>query len=154
MTGETTIVRAGPLDAPALAAIHAVSFPPRQCWGPDALSLQLALEGTFGLLHPDGGMVLFRVAADQAEVLTLAVAPAARRRGIGAALLAAAMQDAGRRGAAALFLEVAGANAAARALYARMGFRDVGRRRRYYADGTDALVMRAALNPPCAAAAG
>jgi ribosomal-protein-alanine N-acetyltransferase len=64
------------------------------------------------------------------------------------------MQEAGRRGAGALFLEVAGANAAARALYARMGFRDVGRRRRYYADGTDALVMRAALNPPCAAAAG
>jgi [ribosomal protein S18]-alanine N-acetyltransferase len=85
------------------------------------------------------------VAADQAEILTLAVVPAARRRGVGAALLQAVMQAAAARGAAALFLEVSTANDAARALYARAGFCEVGRRCRYYADGTDARVLTRAL---------
>jgi [ribosomal protein S18]-alanine N-acetyltransferase len=145
---------AGPWDAGALAAIHAASFRGAEAWGSDAISLQLAPPGVFGLLHPAGGMVLGRVTEDQAEVLTLAVAPAARRRGIGPALLAAAMQEAAARGAVSLFLEVSGANDAARAIYARAGFADVGRRRRYYADGTDALVMRAALISPSAAEGG
>ena len=87
------------------------------------------------------------MAADEAEILTIAVAPAAHRQGIGAALLAAAMAQAALRGAAAMFLEVAEGNAAARALYAAAGFRQSGRRRRYYPDGADALVLRRSLNP-------
>jgi [ribosomal protein S18]-alanine N-acetyltransferase len=154
MSREAPIRPAGPLDAGALAAIHAASFRGAEAWGPDAISLQLALPAVFGLLHPAGGMVLGRVTAEQAEVLTLAVAPPTRRRGIGTALLQSAMQEAVARGAAALFLEVSGANEVARAMYARAGFADVGRRRRYYADGSDALVMRAALIPPCAARGG
>ena len=66
--------------------------------------------------------------------------------GLGTALLAAAAGEAGRRGAEVLFLEVSEANAPARALYARAGAADVGRRRRYYTDGTDALVLR--ITPP------
>jgi ribosomal-protein-alanine N-acetyltransferase len=154
MKSHAVIRRAAPWDAAALAAIHAASFHGAEAWGSDAISLQLAMTCVFGLLHPAGGMVLGRVTADQAEVLTLAVAPPARRRGIGTALLASAMQEATLRGAESLFLEVSGGNEAARAIYQRAGFTDVGRRRRYYADGTDALVMRAVLTPPCAAKAG
>lgn len=134
-------------EAAALAALHAAAFPPAERWGAEAIGLMLAMPGAFAIHHPGQGFVLARVAAEEAEILTLAVHPAARRRGHGAALLAAAMAGAAARGAGAMFLEVAEANAAARALYAAAGFAEVGRRRRYYPDGGDALVLRRALAP-------
>ncbi|WP_439599287.1 GNAT family N-acetyltransferase [Falsiroseomonas sp.] len=126
----------------AAAALHAAAFPPGEAWGADAIALMLDLPGAFGLLRPGAGFVLARVAADEAEILTLAVHPAQRRAGLGGALLAEAMAGAVLRGATAMFLEVSERNAPARALYARSGFAEVGRRRRYYADGADALVLR------------
>jgi ribosomal-protein-alanine N-acetyltransferase len=128
-------------DAPALAALHAAAFPPAERWGADAIRLMLEMRGAFGLVLRDG-FVLARVAAEEAEILTLAVIPAARRRGRGGALLAGAMAQAASLGAATMFLEVSERNEAARALYAAAGFAPAGRRRRYYADGTDALVLR------------
>ena len=154
MTDEPVIIPAGPPHAPAIAAIHAASFPDRQAWGPHAISVLLALPSSFGFLHTDGGMVIGRAAAGEAEVLSLAVTPPARCRGIGAALLAAAMQEAAGRGASAIFLEVSATNSRALGLYARAGFAAVGRRPRYYANGSDALVMRASLTLPSAAAEG
>jgi ribosomal-protein-alanine N-acetyltransferase len=132
-------------DAPALAVLHAAAFPPEEAWGPDAIRLMLEMPGAFGLHLPGQGFILARVAAEEAEILTFAVAPAARRGGHGGALLAAAMAGALARGAGAMFLEVSERNAAARALYAAAGFAEVGRRRRYYADGADALVLRRSL---------
>jgi ribosomal-protein-alanine N-acetyltransferase len=137
--------------APGLAALHAAAFPPAQAWGAAAIGLMLELRGSFGLWRPEAGFVLARVAADEAEILTLAVLPAARRQGLGAALMAAAMATARARGATAMFLEVAEANAAALALYRGLGFAEVGRRRRYYEDGADALVLRRALDADGAA---
>jgi ribosomal-protein-alanine N-acetyltransferase len=90
-------------------------------------------------------MLLARVTADEAEILTLAVAPPARRGGIGAALLASAMQRAAAAGAVAMFLEVASGNLPAQSLYEKAGFVRVGRRARYYPNGGDALVLRADL---------
>ncbi len=49
-----------------LAAIHAAAFPPHEAWGEDAIALQLAMPGVFGLLHPLGGMILARVTEDEA----------------------------------------------------------------------------------------
>jgi ribosomal-protein-alanine N-acetyltransferase len=139
------IVVATPAHAAALAAIHASAFPPREAWGEDAITIQLALPGAFGLIDDRGGMLLGRMAADEAEVLTLAVAPEARRQGIATLLLRAAKAHVGARGGTGVFLEVATGNAAALALYAREGFVEVGRRRRYYSDSADALVLRATL---------
>lgn len=139
------IVAATPAHAAALAAIHASAFPPREAWGEDAITIQLALPGAFGLIDDRGGMLLGRMAADEAEVLTLAVAPEARRQGIATLLLRAAKAHVGARGGTGVFLEVATGNAAALALYAREGFVEVGRRRRYYSDSADALVLRATL---------
>jgi ribosomal-protein-alanine N-acetyltransferase len=130
------------LHLPLLAAIHQAAFPPEDIWDADAIGQQLGLPGSFALVEPTGGMLLGRVAADEAEILTLAVAPAVRRRGVAFALLRAGMASAGERGAAALFLEVSTGNAPARALYADAGFTEVGRRAAYYTDGTDALVLR------------
>lgn len=141
----TTLCRATPSDGAVMAAIHATAFPPADAWRADVFSEQLALPGVFGLLHPSGGMILARVAADEAEILTLAVAEEARGIGIAAALLQQAATIAASLGAAAVFLEVAVTNTAARAAYARAGFQPVGRRRAYYADASDALVLRLAL---------
>lgn len=142
------IEAAGPERAPALAALHAEAFPPAETWGPDAIGLMLGLPGAFGLEAPGRGFVLARAAAGEAEILTIAVAPAARRQGLGAALVGAAAAAAAARGALELFLEVSEGNAAALGLYRGLGFAEVGRRRRYYADGSDALVMRLDLAPP------
>jgi ribosomal-protein-alanine N-acetyltransferase len=134
------------VDAAALAAVHGAAFPPSEAWGEQAIALQLGLPGVFGLIDAAGGMVLARIAGHEAEVLTLAVVPASRRRGLGGALLDETLREIRDRGARVVFLEVSEVNQAARALYAAAGFVEVGRRRRYYADGADALVLRAALS--------
>jgi ribosomal-protein-alanine N-acetyltransferase len=116
--------------------------------------VRASAEGPGGALLTAGpeaaplGFALIRVSADEAELLTIAVHPAAQRRGLGRALLL----DCGRRalefGAATLFLEVAADNAPAQALYARSGFTQVGRRPRYYRRGggaCDALILRREL---------
>lgn len=137
---------AGPDAAPALAALHATAFPPAERWGGDALRLLLEMPGGFAWHSPGLGFILARAAADEAEILTLAVRPEARRRGVARRLLQAALAEARARGAATMFLEVSVANAAARALYAAAGFAEVGRRRRYYEDGSDALVLSRPLS--------
>ena len=75
------------------------------------------------------------------HVLNLATAPRFRRRGVAARLLAAALDEAAGRGLERALLEVRAGNAAAIALYRRFGFRESGRRTRYYPDGEDALLM-------------
>jgi ribosomal-protein-alanine N-acetyltransferase len=142
-----TLEPAAIAHAAAMAAIHRTAFPRGEAWGTDAIALQLALPGVIGWLDRRGGMILARVAADEVEVLTLAVAPAARRQGLGTRLLDAAMTLATSRGARVAFLEVSIGNGAARTLYARAGFTPTGRRPHYYADGTDALVLRRTLTP-------
>jgi ribosomal-protein-alanine N-acetyltransferase len=96
------------------------------------------------------GFVVFQAAAGEAEILTLAVRPDARRRGVGAALVEAAVSAAAAAGAGAMWLEVAADNAAAIGLYHKAGFAAAGRRRGYYRRGAhgriDAVVMRRVLN--------
>jgi [ribosomal protein S18]-alanine N-acetyltransferase len=132
-------------QAGVLAAIHRAAFPRAEAWSRDVMLLHLEMHATFGLLHPPDGMILARVAADEGEILTLAVSAARRRLGLGSALLRAAMERAAGMGAASMFLEVAVNNDAARALYAAHGFAEVGLRRNYYSDGTDALILRSTL---------
>jgi ribosomal-protein-alanine N-acetyltransferase len=139
-------------DAAAMAAVHADAF--AEPWDEDTLAGFLTAAGGFGCIVEDGagtaGFILCRRAATEAEVLTLAVRPACRRRGMGRALVSAALAAAAASGVERLLLEVAEDNGGARALYADSGFRPVGRRRRYYRDATgravDALLLAAA--PP------
>ncbi|EHL96537.1 putative ribosomal-protein-alanine acetyltransferase [Acetobacteraceae bacterium AT-5844] len=135
-----------PADLAQLEALHASAFPPGEAWSADALGVMLALAGGFGLLLENRGFILARAVGEEAEILTLAVAPLARRCGAGTALLAAALRRAADCGARELFLEVSRNNIAAFALYAAAGFTQVGLRRRYYADGSDALVLRRDLS--------
>ena len=133
-------------DMDALAALHKDSFSP--CWDGPAIASLLAGPGVFVHHLPGIGFVMTRVAADEAEILTIAVAPAARARGHGRALLAAASQEAHTRGATRLFLEVATANQSALALY--RGFERAGMRKAYYAgdNGHDAWLMQVQLPLP------
>src|SRR5690349_5642004 len=142
------LYRATPADAAVMAAIHAAAFPAHDAWQQAVFSQHLALPGIFGLLHPSGGLILVRVVADEAEILTLAVIPEARRSGIATALLHESTMTASAMGAAAVFLEVSVANSAALAVYTRAGFRPVGRRRAYYSDRSDALVLRLDAGDP------
>ena len=79
--------------------------------------------------------------AGELHILNLTTAPAFRRHGLAAALLGHVLEREGRRGMAQAFLEVRVGNAPAIGLYRAIGFETVGRRRSYYPDGEDALVM-------------
>lgn len=163
-----TLLPATPHHAPALALIHASAFAPAECWSADAMALQLAVPGAYGFLLPlppgegqgegvchaglPAAFILARTAADEAEILTLAVLPAARRKGLAHTLLQAALDAAQHRGAASMFLEVSSQNVLALALYTRSGFTPVGCRTRYYPGGGDALVLRCPISPGAAAA--
>jgi ribosomal-protein-alanine N-acetyltransferase len=122
-----------------MAGIHAVAFPAEPWDGPSFATL-LGQPGVFGFIDDRGGILLLRVAADEAEILTIGVTK--RRLGIGRALLDAGLTKARALGAASMFLEVAADNAAGIKFYAQAGFVEVGRRKAYYADGQDALVLR------------
>ncbi len=132
----------------ALAALHAACFTSPRPWSAAEFADLLSNPRVF-LLTESGGFLMGRVIADEAEVLTIAVGPDQRQQGIGARLMRRFLTESSQRGAASAFLEVAEGNTPARALYARAGFTESGRRRGYYLhpDGTpdDALVMTCAL---------
>ncbi len=79
----TGMRRASRTDIDVLAAIHGSAFSATDAWSRDVFDLQLMLPNVFALLHESGGLIVARVAADEAEILTLAVSPTARRRGRG-----------------------------------------------------------------------
>ena len=147
------IVQVGADRARDLATLHASAF--NHPWDAASLTVLLASPGVFALADDAAqGFILIRVAVDEAEILTLAVMPDARRGGLGRDLVQAAATEAARRGAASLFLEVAADNDAAIALYQRAEFQSAGRRKGYYArdgaEAVDALVLKKPLSPPSA----
>ena len=150
------LTRATAAECEAMAAVHAQAFP--ASWREDEFEDLLEGKGIYGFLASDEaspvGVILCRVAAGEMEVLTVGVAPAARRKGVARALLAAALPPALALGAAEVFLEVAIDNEGAIALYDSLGFRKAGLRKAYYNRGAqgfmDALVMRLDLNAAAA----
>ncbi len=147
------VVRCGVTHAAVIAALHARCFD--DAWDTASVAGMLSTPGTLGLIAQSEkvplGFILFRVAGGEGEILSLGVIPSARGHGAAGCLLDAALQEAVARGAETLFLEVAADNLAASRLYLSRGFREVGRRPRYYrrgSDGTaaDALILRGNLS--------
>jgi [ribosomal protein S18]-alanine N-acetyltransferase len=136
----------------AMARLHAVAFTivPRP-WTAAEFAALLAEPSAILVARPQG-FALGRLAASEAEILTLAVEPQARRRGIATLLLAGFEATAAARGAEDAFLEVAETNDPARRLYARLGYLLAGRRPGYYrapgAQTVSALVLRKRLVGP------
>ncbi|MBS0564106.1 MAG: ribosomal protein S18-alanine N-acetyltransferase [Proteobacteria bacterium] len=136
------------MTAADLARIHAACFASPRPWTAAEFAALLG-PGPCFLLEEPGGFALGRVIADEAELLTIAVLPEARNRGMGRRLLAGFLREAAARGAATAFLEVGATNESALALYRKAGFRAAGRRPGYYRDAglvADALVLRLSLS--------
>ncbi|MET0969782.1 MAG: ribosomal protein S18-alanine N-acetyltransferase [Tardiphaga sp.] len=150
--GKPVVEPATLRDVAALAGLHAASF--HRGWG-EAEFDQMLRDGNT-LVHRlrlHGrviGFAVSRIAADEAEVLSVAVAPKCRGRGLSRDLFLTQLGHLAGRGVKTVFLEVEENNAPARRLYERSGFVMVGRRERYYkeANGVEmnALVMRRDLS--------
>lgn len=140
-------------DAAAVAAIHATGF--AHPWSAREIADMLTAPANFGDVAASanrtkiGGFILSSLAADEAEILAIAVDPRYRGRGVGKMLMRRNLARAKAAGAAAMFLEVDKSNAAAIALYRGFAFQDVGERKGYYRrpDGgtATALILRAPL---------
>lgn len=152
---EVFVRFAEPADLDAIAGIYAESFDelqPRlsveQYLRPPGVWALLALVGENTGARP-AGYILTRTAADEAEVLSIGVARAQRRRGVGLALLTAMTRVAAVRGARNVYLEVGIDNGPARALYSKAGYVIIGRRPDYYRNSggkrVTALVLRQSL---------
>lgn len=152
MPTEIAIGRALPTDAGLMAAIHRSCF--ARPWDEDAMARFIAGPDTLCLLgtisvssgRATGGLLIARRAADDAEILTLAVSPLCRRAGLAKTLLHHAADLLCTAGVRQLFLEVDESNVAALALYRSMGAVPVGKRRGYYDDGADAAIFSLALS--------
>jgi ribosomal-protein-alanine N-acetyltransferase len=145
--GEPVLSDAQPRDAAAIAALHAASF--RRGWSEEEVE-SLLLDGNVvahrvSLGGAFAGFIMSRRAADEAEILSVAVARRHQRRGLARLLLAWHLRRLAGLGTGAVFLEVDEHNTAAIKLYERAGFREISRRPNYYPSPggkTAALVLR------------
>lgn len=154
---ETLPPGQGAAFAPLCAQLHARAF--SDCWDTEAFVTLLqdptvhCWIATLGDTQIPAAVAILRVVIDEAEILTIGTDPTYRRHGLAASLLLHAVGQLRRQGVGRLFLEVADDNEPAQALYRRLGFTQVGRRKAYYAPhGTglprrDALVMAKDLGP-------
>lgn len=136
-------------DALDLARIHAASF--HRGWGADEFERLLADRVTLAhvlLERPAGapvGFVLSHMVPPEGEILSIAIAPSARRKGHAGRLLLHHLGRLAALGVSVSHLEVDATNLPALALYRRLGYVEAGRRKGYYREGdqvTDALILR------------
>lgn len=131
-------------DVPAVAAIEA-AWPTAPGWTAAQFSAELGRADRLFLVAEEagriGGYAVAWLVGVEAQLFTISVRPAAARTGLGKALLRALFGEAKDAGCAKLVLEVSERNLPALALYSRAGGRVVGRRPKFYNDGSDALLM-------------
>ena len=120
-----------------LAKMHALCFPHRP-WSADEFR-DLKKSGC-DIIASQNGFIVWRVVADTAEIISIGVAPDARRGGIASAMITIAENESHKAGATRMILDVAENNDAARKLYESHGYTIDGRRPKYY-DGIDAILM-------------
>jgi ribosomal-protein-alanine N-acetyltransferase len=144
---EPVLAVAGPRDAPALAVLHAASF--NRGWSEHEFEQLLTdrhvIADRAAIGRTNVGFILSRRAADEAEILSVAVARRWRGRGIARRLLDLHLRRLAGLGLRAVFLEVDEDNQPALRLYRRTGFAEVGRRPGYYRTAgkqASALVLR------------
>jgi ribosomal-protein-alanine N-acetyltransferase len=133
--------------APIMALEDAIY--PDDAWSTENMARELTGEHTYYLvaIGDDGAIdayagLLAPLGTGQGDIQTVTVAPRARRQGLARTLMLALIDEARRRGAEELFLEVRADNESAQALYTDLGFETVAVRKRYYKGGMDALSMR------------
>jgi ribosomal-protein-alanine N-acetyltransferase len=153
--GEPILSEAGPRDATAIAALHAKSF--QRGWSDDEVEGLLVERSVLTHRALAGnklaGFIMSRLAADEAEILSVAVDRAFQGRGLGKRLLMLHLGRLAGYGTRTVFLEVGETNDPAAKLYQRAGFREVSRRPNYYGNAT-ALILRRDLALPVDSATG
>lgn len=141
---EPAFSPAHPAAAAAIAALHAASF--RRGWDEDEVFRLLIDKAVVAhratIRRTMVGFIISRQAADEAEILSVAIAPSQRGRGFSRPLLDFHLRSLAGLGIRTVFLEVGEDNAPACRLYAQAGFHEVGRRQGYYQGGATALVLR------------
>lgn len=147
---DVVLDRLKPADAPLIARLHSEGF--HHPWSDGEFRSLLGQGPVFGFIarpvgevHNPVGFVLARLVAGEAEILTIAVARSERRAGLARKLMTEVLRLLHQQRAESLFLEVDEANAAAVALYRKLGFHEVAKRPSYYQGPngrTNALVMR------------
>jgi ribosomal-protein-alanine acetyltransferase len=140
--------RATPDDLDELMVLERTIYP-EDAWSREVMAAELGNEHAYYLvaLAGDGAIdayagLLAPIGTGQGDIQTVTVAPRARRQGLARTMMLQLLNEARRRGAGELFLEVRHDNAGAQALYAGLGFEVVGVRKRYYRGGVDALTMK------------
>lgn len=146
--------RAGTSDLESIMALETATFA-TDAWSTESMASELGGDHTFYLVAHDpdqpGALagyagLLAPVGGGDADIQTIAVAPSARRRGLGRTLMERLIAEAVTRHARHVFLEVRADNPNARALYDSLGFEQIAVRKRYYQpDNVDAEVMRLVL---------
>ncbi len=136
-------------DLEEVVAIEKVSF--QHPWSRDHIRNEIHSALSFPLLArlADGacaGYICPMLVLDEGQILNVAVHPSFRGKGIGKLLVLAALEEFRKRGASFVALEVRPSNAAAIALYRHVGFVATGRRKRYYENGEDAILMSIEMN--------
>ena len=124
-----------------LAELHKQCYPERP-WGADEFA-DLKKAGC-DVVGSQNGFIVYRATLDEAELISIGVAPGARGGGIAQAMLGIMDADLKKRGVKKIFLEVAENNAPARRLYEKCGYVQIGRRPKYY-NGIDAIMMEKTL---------
>ena len=138
-----------PSDLPEVVAIERASFPNPWTGALFLQELQVGFSRTIVARGEDGAILGYLcrwLVADEIHVLNVAVAPSARGRGLGAALVRQVLDEAAVRRVVAVTLEVRRSNTAGRRLYDSFGFEEVGARPNYYGRGEDALILRLPLD--------
>ena len=124
-----------------LANLHKLCFPHKPWTADDFADLK---KSGCEIIASQNGFIVWRVVADEAELITIGVAPDARRTGIGAAMIGIMEGELKKAGVKSVFLEVAENNTPARKLYEQNGYVQIGTRPKYY-DGIDAIMMKKEL---------
>ena len=140
-------------DLTILVDLEALTFP-EDPWSPFMLADELSSPASrYWIAMDEAGVPIgyggVKVGGDQADVMTIGVAPRARGRGVGRAILDALLEWARQAGAVEIFLDVRPSNEGAIALYNSRGFVEIGRRPRYFRNPVEeAVEMRAPLSEP------
>jgi ribosomal-protein-alanine acetyltransferase len=145
-------------DVDAIKVIEDATFP-YDAWSSNQLASDIGNRDCYYLVAVDShttdnsGLIgyaglLAPIGSGEADIQTIAVAEAARRKGLGRTFMQSLLTEARKRRALAVFLEVRTDNDSALTLYRSLGFEEIGLRRKYYKDGSDALTMKYVVTEP------
>ena len=120
-----------------IVALHKQCFPDKPWSESDFMELK---KSGCEIVASKNGFIVWRTTADEAEIITIGVAPNMRRSGIAESMILLMEQELKKQSVVNIFLEVSEVNCPAKKLYEKLGFKAVGKRQKYY-DGTDAIIM-------------